>query len=118
MSKRKDAKLVICNLQKTPYDSNADILIHTKTDNLMIQLMNKLGLEIPDIEFKFDLQVNLNQKGSFELVNSSVNLKMLLKGCWMITSANNIVPMGPKDNFKTQVLTYKQDKGLRIKFDF
>jgi len=39
--------LVICNLQKTPYDKYAALVIHAKTDDVMTLLMEELKLEIP-----------------------------------------------------------------------
>jgi NAD-dependent SIR2 family protein deacetylase len=39
--------LIICNLQRTPYDKYAKLVIRTETDNLMIMLMEELGLDIP-----------------------------------------------------------------------
>lgn len=39
--------LVICNLQKTPYDSDACLRIFGKTDDVMKLVMQELGLDIP-----------------------------------------------------------------------
>eukprot|EP01098_Paradermamoeba_levis_P005249 TRINITY_DN2224_c0_g1_i1.p1 TRINITY_DN2224_c0_g1~~TRINITY_DN2224_c0_g1_i1.p1 ORF type:complete len:295 (-),score=87.86 TRINITY_DN2224_c0_g1_i1:180-1064(-) len=40
-------RLVICNLQKTPFDHNSVLRIFAKSDEVMQMLMNELGLEIP-----------------------------------------------------------------------
>jgi len=40
--------LIICNLQKTPYDKYAKIVIHAPTDVVMTKLMEELGLPIPE----------------------------------------------------------------------
>lgn len=40
-------KLVIVNLQKTPLDPYADMIIHAKIDDVMTMLMAELGMEIP-----------------------------------------------------------------------
>jgi hypothetical protein len=38
---------VICNLQKTPRDGKADVIIHTYVDEVMRGLMQGLGLAFP-----------------------------------------------------------------------
>jgi len=43
----KGKKLVICNLQLTPYDSIAAMKVHAKVDDLMTLVMKELELEIP-----------------------------------------------------------------------
>ncbi|KAL2063551.1 hypothetical protein VTL71DRAFT_5356 [Oculimacula yallundae] len=45
--RNKKAKLVICNLQATPLDNLADTRVYSKTDDLMILIMEKLNLPIP-----------------------------------------------------------------------
>ncbi|XP_070542302.1 LOW QUALITY PROTEIN: NAD-dependent protein deacylase sirtuin-6-like [Ptychodera flava] len=46
--KKKGGRLVICNLQPTKHDKKADVLIHGYVDDIMTQLMQKLGLSIPE----------------------------------------------------------------------
>ena len=40
-------KVAICNLQKTPKDKDADVVVHTYVDDLMRGLMSELGLAFP-----------------------------------------------------------------------
>ena len=40
--------MVICNKQKTPYDSHAASLIHADLDDIFVLLMEELGIEVPD----------------------------------------------------------------------
>ncbi|KAH8651559.1 NAD-dependent deacetylase sirtuin-7 [Tricladium varicosporioides] len=47
VGKKKGANLVICNLQSTPLDERAKLRVHAKCDDLMVRVMEKLGLEIP-----------------------------------------------------------------------
>ena len=47
VGEKRDGKLVICNLQTTPFDQLADIRIFSKADELMIRLMEKLSIPIP-----------------------------------------------------------------------
>jgi len=40
-------KMVICNLQKTPYDDEAKLLLRCKTDTLLKLLLIELGIDVP-----------------------------------------------------------------------
>jgi len=42
-----NGKIVICNLQKTEYESKSYLTIFNETDRVMVAVMKKLGLEIP-----------------------------------------------------------------------
>ncbi|XP_069353538.1 NAD-dependent protein deacylase sirtuin-6 isoform X6 [Eulemur rufifrons] len=46
-TKRRGGRLVIVNLQPTKHDRHADLRIHGYVDDVMTQLMEHLGLEIP-----------------------------------------------------------------------
>ena len=48
----KDQRLVIVNLQRTPLDPLAKLLIHAKCDDVSRLLMTKLGLPIPQFTLK------------------------------------------------------------------
>ncbi len=45
--KPRPGKMVIINLQKTPKDKQANLVIHAKCDIVMEKLMQKLKLDIP-----------------------------------------------------------------------
>jgi mono-ADP-ribosyltransferase sirtuin 6 len=45
--RRKTHKLVIINLQKTPYDDQCALRIYAKVDDVMTRLMTELNIEIP-----------------------------------------------------------------------
>lgn len=47
VGKRKAAKLVICNLQETPFDKSSILRVFGKTDDLMERVMEKLAIPIP-----------------------------------------------------------------------
>ena len=53
--------LVICNLQKTPIDQYATLVIHAKCDDIMELLMKKLGYQIPTWQMKKRLNVALSK---------------------------------------------------------
>ena len=60
---RNGGRLVICNLQKTPIDNLATLVIHAKCDDMMILLMKKLGYQIPKWQIKKRLEVTLKDEG-------------------------------------------------------
>jgi hypothetical protein len=68
----KNAKLVICNLQKTPLEKLADMNIHAKCDDLMAAVMEKLGIEVP--------KWRLIRKVQIAHAIENANLKFLVKG--------------------------------------
>ena len=56
--------LVICNLQKTPVDHLATMVIHAKCDDIMKLLMQKLQYQIPVWQMKKRLEASLVEQGS------------------------------------------------------
>lgn len=62
VGKKRNAKLVICNLQKTPLDKLSDLRIYSKTDDLMIRVMEKLDIPIPPFILHRRLVVELETK--------------------------------------------------------
>ena len=52
-------RLVIINLQATPLDSLATLIIHAKCDDVMEMLMQKLSYQIPKWQMKKWLEVQL-----------------------------------------------------------
>ena len=49
---RMGGKLVIVNLQKTPLDKDASLIIHSKIDDMFEILMKKLNMQIPKFKLK------------------------------------------------------------------
>ena len=48
-----------------------------------------------------------------------MSLKQLLKSCWIIASNENLIPLSLINGvFTAQNQFYKQDKGVRIRFEF
>lgn len=45
--KNEGGKLVLCNLQPTRYDKQADLIIHAYVDDIMVALMKSLAIPIP-----------------------------------------------------------------------
>ena len=57
-------RLVIVNLQETPLDAMATLVIHAKCDDVMQMLMQKLGYQIPTWQMKKRLEVSLIDDGA------------------------------------------------------
>lgn len=51
---KNNGNMVIVNLQKTPYDKYASLIIRERTDKVMSLLMKELGLEIPQYDISHD----------------------------------------------------------------
>jgi len=62
VGQKKGAKLAICNLQKTPLDGYADVRVYSKTDSLMMRVMEKLDIPIPSFILHRRLIVELETK--------------------------------------------------------
>ena len=55
-----DRKFVLVNLQKTPIDHHAALIIHAKIDEVMELLMKKLEIPIPEFRRSYRLKVSLS----------------------------------------------------------
>lgn len=64
VGRKKGARLAICNLQTTPLDHLSDMRIYSKTDDLMIRVMEKLDLAIPPFILRRRLVVEMVTKGT------------------------------------------------------
>ena len=56
-------KIVIVNLQKTPADYAASLVIHERIDKVVKLLMKKLEIPIPDFRRSYRLKVSMNKNG-------------------------------------------------------
>lgn len=72
----RSAKLVICNLQKTPLDNFASTRIWCKIDDLMTRVMQHLGLPIPAfvLQRRLRLQLQLKAKGGCQLLVAGLDV--------------------------------------------
>ena len=61
---KENGKLVVFNLQSTPIDMAADMIIHEKIDKIMDLLMQKLEIPIPEFRRSYRLKVSLDEKDS------------------------------------------------------
>ncbi|KAM0271915.1 hypothetical protein ACHAQH_008917 [Verticillium albo-atrum] len=63
VGRRRAAKLVICNLQSTPLDKLASQRYFATTDDLMVAVMGKLGIAIPEFRLRRRLIFELETTG-------------------------------------------------------
>ncbi|GKT40470.1 NAD-dependent protein deacetylase SRT1 [Colletotrichum spaethianum] len=56
-------RLVVCNLQSTPLDHLSELRLWAETDDLMVRVMTKLGLEIPEFVLRRRLLVEVEAVG-------------------------------------------------------
>lgn len=60
-------KVVIVNLQKTPFDGLAEFVIHGMIDDVMERLMKKLDMDIPEFKLERWAKVTLQDKNSVKI---------------------------------------------------
>nr|XP_023021026.1 NAD-dependent protein deacetylase Sirt6 [Leptinotarsa decemlineata] len=53
-NKKYGGKVVIVNLQSTKHDKKADLIINTYVDDVIVKIMKRLGLEIPEYSSEID----------------------------------------------------------------
>ena len=117
---RSEGKLCICNLQKTPFDNNSNsIIIHTKCDDLMKNVMEVLGIDIPDFKFELKLKFNLipfifksKENTLVKITDTNADLTKLLSGLSLIDGKNKEYTFSNK--FEVTLLNYKNEDELEL----
>ncbi|KAL0938524.1 silent information regulator family protein [Colletotrichum truncatum] len=68
-------QLVICNLQSTPLDDLSELRVWSTTDDLMIRVMEKLGIPIPRfvLRRRLVLQLETTESGKHQLTVQGVD---------------------------------------------
>ena len=130
-------RLVICNLQKTPLDHYATLVIHAKCDDIMKGLMERLGYQIPVWQMKKRLEVSLVDNGSkvqfrgvddtrqpFVLFKKVDVTGIAAKKSWPSTQQRAqpykaTLPEQHPDNFEVelQFMGHYKEKNIKIKVD-
>jgi len=64
VSKRRDSRLVVCNLQWTSLDDHADLKIYARTDAVLAGLCSRLGVTIPTLEVRRRLTIDVAPCGN------------------------------------------------------
>lgn len=60
---KRGAKVVICNLQKTPLNKMCALEVHERIDQVMIGLMDKLDLKIPTFKLRRRFVIDTSTEG-------------------------------------------------------
>ena len=126
---KKGGRLVIINLQKTPLDDVASMIIHAKIDDVIDLLMPKLKLTIPTwkitrrVLFQLDNEATLSVKAidvdgtphsTFKQINLNINGKV---------TENKKEPFVFKDKFSKEFILelifhgYYDEPGLKLTLD-
>ena len=91
MTKAAGGKIVVMNLQKTPINEYADLVIHETIDKIMEMTMRKLGYPIPDFRRFYRLKLTMQDN----------NRKMQITGidtngaCYVIFKSLKFIGLGP-----------------------
>ena len=64
VGKKRNGKLVICNLQETPLDHLSSLQVHSDTDKFMVEVMKELGIAIPEFILHRRLIIKIQNLGS------------------------------------------------------
>jgi NAD+-dependent protein deacetylase sirtuin 6 len=91
-----DGKLVIVNLQKTEKDQFADLVIHAKTDVVMLLLAKHLELKIPEYVRKDAFKVLYNATTTTVNTSSSSRkwfLTIEIVSQYFVVAGTNVVPI-------------------------
>lgn len=98
--RKNGGKLVIVNLQKTPLDNIANLIIHARIQTVMKMLMEKLEVPIPEFVVERGINVWMENSGQIKAQGTTM-------------CATNF------ENFKTFNATYNKDaKDQVLKFSF
>jgi len=68
-------KLIIVNLQRTPYDDRCSLKIYAKVDDFMRLLLSELNIKEEDVDFKFDLVPELERREAAEEAAAALKKK-------------------------------------------
>ena len=114
---RHGGKVVIVNLQKTPYDNVAALVVHSKIEDFMMMLMEELNMEIPKLTLKrwFNAKIEESKTGKETLkVNgitedgSPYDIFKTIKIDGKITNIHNLT--------EAQITNASTDFNLKFKF--
>ncbi|KAG5879735.1 hypothetical protein JTB14_033337 [Gonioctena quinquepunctata] len=116
-------KVVIVNLQPTKHDKKADLIINTFVDDVIVKVMKKLGLEIPEYSLEIDptknhqpdtvLEWNITKQ---DIDSIKTKYDKLVKDYKKRKSEENTLNvrtkkkrMVKKENFKKEILLKKEN---------
>ena len=105
-----EKKFVQVNLQKTPIDHHAALIIHAKIDDVMTLLMQKLEMPIPEFRRSYRLKVSL----SGDLKTLSVMGVDANGACYTLYKALTITGLSPAATTYPKTASQKQPYTLAI----
>lgn len=115
LMKKSNGRLVICNLQKTPYDDRADIVIHSKTDEILSFLMQELNLPIPDNLYEFQFTVSVVDGRKLLIHDVTTNFAELLSSLVVVDSKDKEYAL---KKLEVKLQNYEHGESIKIKFGF
>ncbi|KAL9648284.1 hypothetical protein ABK040_001701 [Willaertia magna] len=92
---KRGGKFVICNLQKTPMDQYANLLIHARSDEIMEKLMSYLDLTIPSWIFRKTVELSCKdyqqqkKKVKVSMPDQSQSFGSSFKNIYVVYKDNN-----------------------------
>ncbi|KAL4510633.1 hypothetical protein ABPG72_004787 [Tetrahymena utriculariae] len=90
-------KLVVVNLQKTPLDNLCALRIYAMIDNVMVLLMKKLGLEIPEFILQRTIVIKKTNQNTINVFSEDKD------GCPYDIFKQIVLDQGKKQPFEIQV---------------
>ena len=115
-----EGKLIICNLQKTPFDEKHNsMVIHAKCDELMKNVMEILGIQIPDFIFELNFKCTINQANrKVHISDSNFELSKILNSLTLVDSKKKAYMLIPGIKLEKTLINYEKGDELELKFDF
>nr|XP_018917106.1 PREDICTED: NAD-dependent protein deacetylase Sirt6 [Bemisia tabaci] len=103
-----NGRLVICNLQPTKYDKKANLVIHTYVDDIMIKLMKKFNVPIPDYNPELD-PTKGSEKSEWTIPESEVKLMRKLYEEKCCKSKRKKIKLEKSKDEDTETVEHKPD---------
>ena len=98
------------NLQKTPIDDHAALIIHGKIDDVMKLLMEKLEMPIPEFRRSYRLKVSLsNDSKTLSVMGVDAN-----GACYTLFKTLTITGLSPAATTYPKTASQKQPYSLAI----
>lgn len=85
-------KFVMINLQKTPLDEAASLVIHERVDKVVALLMMKLEIPIPDFRRSYRLKVSIDKNDNKKLLFTGVDSN---GACYTLFKSLKVIGVGP-----------------------
>ena len=111
---RRGEKLIIGNLQSTPFANIAKLNIHVMCDALMRGLMAKLDIPIPEWELHRRIKITIKNQ-TISIVGLDLNQDMIYT---LFTSIRILVRKGTESKYDSKMIRGTESIEHRIKIDY